>query len=190
MEASSNARATARRESLRQLWHRQEAAGSPSHRTQGCWSEVRPRELANALLRLSRRQAPGGGVNAIHETCPPRPSIRRNTGSLESRARDFRRVTVPSYSWGIANLRGPDPGSPPTEAHCTNCDQWKPLDAFRPNRRLRSGLHSWCRVCQLEATQDWRDRNRKEINRARREAYGATTPHKYPANRASPRPAA
>jgi hypothetical protein len=55
---------------------------------------------------------------------------------------------------------------------------------------MKNGLNSWCRKCQLKATQDWRDRNRDEINRARREAYGTTKPHKYPANRASPRPAA
>jgi hypothetical protein len=89
-------------------------------------------------------------------------------------------MTVPSYSWSIANLRGPDPGSPPTEAHCTNCDRCKPLDAFRGNLRLRSGLHSWCRKCLLEATQRWRAANREKINRARREAYGAAKPHKYP----------
>jgi hypothetical protein len=68
-------------------------------------------------------------------------------------------MTVPSYSAGIHNLRGPKPLEPPTEAFCTNCDQWKPLDAFSPNRHLRTGLQSWCRECQCKATRDWRSRN-------------------------------
>jgi hypothetical protein len=50
---------------------------------------------------------------------------------------------------------------------------------------MKNGLNSWCRECQLEATQRWRAENREQINRARREAYGAAKPHKYPANRAS-----
>jgi hypothetical protein len=54
---------------------------------------------------------------------------------------------------------------------------------------MKNGLNSWCKNCQLEATQAWRDRNRDEINRARREAYGSSRPHNYPANRASPKAA-
>src|SRR5947208_8942364 len=49
---------------------------------------------------------------------------------------------------------------------------------------------SWCAECHRDAVRHWRDRNRDEINRARREAYGATKPHCYPEKRASPRPAA
>ena len=43
---------------------------------------------------------------------------------------------------------------------------------------MKNGFSSWCRECQLAATQDWRARNRVEINRARREAYGAAKPYK------------
>jgi len=53
-----------------------------------------------------------------------------------------------------------------------------------------NGISSHCRKCHRAATKDWRDRNRDEINGARREAYGSAKPHNYPANRASPRRAA
>jgi hypothetical protein len=77
-----------------------------------------------------------------------------------------------------------------THKHCTHCREWLPFSAFRRNKRMKNGLNSWCKNCQLEATQDWRDRNRDEINRARRDAYGAAKLHNYPENRASSRPAA
>ena len=77
-----------------------------------------------------------------------------------------------------------------THKRCANCEGWLPFEAFGPNPKLKSGLSSRCRKCHRAATQDWRDRNREEINRARRETYGASKPHNYPANRASPRPAA
>jgi hypothetical protein len=38
---------------------------------------------------------------------------------------------------------------------------------------MHNGVNSWCRECARTATRDWRDRNRDEINRARREAYGS-----------------
>ena len=74
-----------------------------------------------------------------------------------------------------------------THKRCTRCQGWLALEAFRPNPKLKSGLSSWCKDCQLEATQRWRAEHRDEINRARREAYGATKSHNYPANRASAR---
>jgi len=70
-----------------------------------------------------------------------------------------------------------------THKSCTHCQQWLPFDAFAPNPKLKSGRDSWCRKCRVTATQDWRARNRDEINRARREAYGSTKPHKYPKTR-------
>jgi hypothetical protein len=48
---------------------------------------------------------------------------------------------------------------------------------------MKSGLNSWCRECQHEATRKWRARNRDEINRRRREAYGSAEPHNYPTQR-------
>ena len=57
---------------------------------------------------------------------------------------------------------------------CTHCWQWLPTDHFRPNDRLRSGVHSYCRVCAADLARDWRERNPVAIeryNRERREAY-------------------
>jgi hypothetical protein len=55
---------------------------------------------------------------------------------------------------------------------------------------MHLGISSHCRECHRAATKDWRDRYRDEVNGARREAYGSSKPHNYPANRASPRRAA
>ena len=43
-----------------------------------------------------------------------------------------------------------------------------PADAFRPNPRMLSGLHSWCKQCQLERMRAWRAEHREELNRRRR----------------------
>lgn len=72
-----------------------------------------------------------------------------------------------------------------THKRCTSCCEWLPFEDFPAHKRMHNGLSSHCRKCHREATQDWRRRNRDEINRARREAYGSTKPHNYPANRAS-----
>lgn len=99
--------------------------------------------------------AHGGGERVAIETASPGdppPSFREEEGS---RGRVECRVTVPSYSWGIHNLRG----NPPTDARCTHCERWLPLERFAPNPRLRSGLNSWCRECQVGATRRWREAN-------------------------------
>ena len=77
-----------------------------------------------------------------------------------------------------------------THKRCTKCSEWLPFSAFPRNKRMFNGISSHCRTCHRAATKDWRDRNRDEINRARREAYAAAKPHNYPANRASPAKAA
>jgi hypothetical protein len=77
-----------------------------------------------------------------------------------------------------------------THKRCTRCQGWLPDEAFRPNPKLKSGLSSWCKECQLEETRRWRAEHRDEINAARREAYGSSRPHRYPGQRASPRKAA
>jgi hypothetical protein len=71
----------------------------------------------------------------------------------------------------------------PTHKRCTHCREWLPFSAFRPNKKLKSGLNSWCRKCGLLATQEWRERNRDELNARRREAYGSKRPHRYPKTR-------
>ena len=55
---------------------------------------------------------------------------------------------------------------------------------FGLSEEQHNGVNSWCRECARTATRDWRDRNRDEINRARREAYGSAKPHRYPKTRA------
>jgi hypothetical protein len=64
----------------------------------------------------------------------------------------------------------------PTEEFCPGCSRVLPLEAFPPNRRMYSGRGSRCRECAREATRDWRNRNRDEINAERRERYRAEHP--------------
>ena len=59
---------------------------------------------------------------------------------------------------------------PPTGRRCTNCGEFLPFSAFRPNLRLRGGWNSWCRTCCVEATRAWREQNRERVNAARRTA--------------------
>ena len=57
---------------------------------------------------------------------------------------------------------------------CTRCRKWLPLAHFRPNDRMRDGLHSYCRRCAADLVRDWRRRNPEVVeryNRERREAY-------------------
>jgi len=77
----------------------------------------------------------------------------------------------------------------PQQKHkrCTNCCEWLPFSAFPKNKGMHNRLSSHCRKCHRAATQDWRERNRDEINAARRAAYGSSKPHRYPKTRASPR---
>ena len=74
-----------------------------------------------------------------------------------------------------------------THKRCTSCCEWLPFKEFPAHKRMHNGLSSHCRACHRAATQDWRERNRDEINRARRQAYGSSKPHRYPKTRASAR---
>lgn len=103
-------------------------------------------------------------------------------------------MTVPSCSGGIHDLRGPGGwNAPPTEKRCVHCEQWQPLEAFRPNPRMRSGLNSWCKECQKERNREWRAEHpeyEKNYNEKRRAAYPAKRRRNYPATRRSPSKAA
>jgi hypothetical protein len=44
----------------------------------------------------------------------------------------------------------------PTGRHCSRCNQFLPFASFRPNLRLKSGWHSWCKTCCVERTRQWR----------------------------------
>jgi len=50
------------------------------------------------------------------------------------------------------------------------------MESFPANRRMHLGVSSRCRACHREATRDWRERNRDEINEARRAEYRAEHP--------------
>lgn len=47
---------------------------------------------------------------------------------------------------------------------CTKCKRKIPIDEFGSNR-------FWCRSCRTEATKDWRNRHRDEVNKKARERY-------------------
>jgi hypothetical protein len=63
-----------------------------------------------------------------------------------------------------------------THKRCSSCSEWLPFEDFPKNKLMHNGLSSHCRTCHNAAVQDWRERNRDEINRARREAYRAERP--------------
>jgi hypothetical protein len=48
------------------------------------------------------------------------------------------------------------PYPPPAGRRCTNCKEFLPFSAFRPNLKLSSGWNSWCRACCVERTRQWR----------------------------------
>lgn len=101
-----------------------------------------------------------------------------------------REYEIPSFSGAFHDLRGPGGwNAPPTEKRCVHCDEWKRLDHFRLNPRMRTGLNSWCKECQLERTREWRAANpnyEKTYNEERRAEYPAARRHNYPASRRSP----
>lgn len=56
---------------------------------------------------------------------------------------------------------------------CAKCRKALPAESFRPNPKMKSGVHSWCKPCTVESTREWRHRNRDEIARRKREHYYA-----------------
>jgi hypothetical protein len=56
--------------------------------------------------------------------------------------------------------------------YCSRCRRDLPLDQFRPNPEMLSGLHCWCRPCVSENMRRWRAQNAEYVaayNVARRE---------------------
>ena len=43
---------------------------------------------------------------------------------------------------------------------CSKCERALPVDCFRTNPRLSSGLDSWCRECHVQANRAWRAHER------------------------------
>jgi 5-methylcytosine-specific restriction enzyme A len=125
--------------------------------------------LTTLCVRCHGEQHRGDRRSTSRHAATPSPSHSRNKLSSESG-----RVVIPRR----------------THKHCSHCGEWLPLEAFRLNKRMKDGRSSWCAACQREATRQWREGRREELNRARREAYPAKRRHRYPKNRASPRRAA
>lgn len=38
---------------------------------------------------------------------------------------------------------------------CLKCKELKPLDEFYKNKRMKDGLHNWCKLCKSEGTSKW-----------------------------------
>jgi len=55
------------------------------------------------------------------------------------------------------------------EKRCASCSSLKPRESFPEDRRLASGLSSWCRACKNAATADWKRRNKEQVNAAARD---------------------
>ena len=101
----------------------------------------------------------GGGRDHLEhtDTQRPHPNFSRAKGSRKELA--LLRYEVATWSAGFQDLR-PAPGGrfndPPVEKLCSQCQKWLPIDRFRPNPRMRHGLNSRCKECQLERTRRWR----------------------------------
>lgn len=50
-----------------------------------------------------------------------------------------------------------------THKHCPRCGEYLPLEDFRLNPKLKSGLSSWCAKCSNEYNQKWRSENKDYI---------------------------
>ena len=59
---------------------------------------------------------------------------------------------------------------------CCSCQQWLPVEAFRPNPNNLNGIDSWCKPCHAEAVREWRAKNGAEYNAKRRREYREANP--------------
>ena len=51
---------------------------------------------------------------------------------------------------------------------CAKCREVLPADSFRPNPKMKSGVHSWCKPCTVASTREWRIKNQERVRRDRR----------------------
>jgi hypothetical protein len=56
---------------------------------------------------------------------------------------------------------------------CARCKNWLQPAAFARNPRVRDGLSSWCRKCQVARTRGWRAEHRTAILAKRRQQWAA-----------------
>lgn len=76
---------------------------------------------------------------------------------------------------------------------CSNCKEYKPLSEFSKEKRAKSGLRSWCKVCDHAQQNVWRkthpearreyDRIYKDKHRARRRELGREYSKKHGAEK-------
>jgi hypothetical protein len=62
----------------------------------------------------------------------------------------------------------------PPRVYCIGCRRSLPAGAFRGDRRLKRGLHTYCRSCTSAAAKNWREAHPEAVdryNRERRERY-------------------
>ena len=58
-----------------------------------------------------------------------------------------------------------------TQKRCTKCGKVKLAGEFGKDKRLISGIKSWCKRCRLDIAKIWRDANREKINKKLRDWY-------------------
>jgi 5-methylcytosine-specific restriction enzyme A len=112
------------------------------------------------LCRSCNSRKGGRGVGVSRTDGLERP---RASNAREKRSRESRGPASENQGAGKPMI------GQPTHKRCTKCSEWLPFSAFPKNKRMFNGISSHCRKCHRAATKDWRDRNRDEINRARRE---------------------
>lgn len=98
--------------------------------------------------RSARPSSTEGGTPRTGPLTPPAPPASASRGNLRS-TRKTRE-------------------DPMTDKTCRRCGQSKPAADFRANDRMRDGLNSWCKACQVERTREWRRDHRDEYNAVRR----------------------
>ena len=69
----------------------------------------------------------------------------------------------------MPDVPAPSAGGGPVK-QCTRCRELKPVEGFHLNRLRADGLATWCRVCVLDYSAEYRDR---PGHRERARAYAA-----------------
>ena len=64
------------------------------------------------------------------------------------------------------------------EKKCSKCKEKKPRCEFYNNKKLKSGLYSWCKKCTKEINGKWYEKNREAQSKIVKKKY-ADNPEKY-----------
>jgi hypothetical protein len=142
------------------LWFREEVAAivrSPSFRSplaRLTLALVEHGELPGDKVHEIVNQPSGGTALAQSHTTCATPSAVGEELSLREDG-----VAVVGYAVGEAIPADAIPGR-----RCARCAIWFGAAAFRPNPRLRDGLHSYCRPCANAAAREWRAKNADDVS--------------------------